>query len=292
MKPFVVLILYLLASTSSFQLQQMHYHRRAKVLVGLSQIDLQSEDFPQDLKKNVRSNLEDAGSVDEEMKVTVENEQFNNEEMELKEAEYLIDDEESDAMRSKNGYDMRPYFEKKRLAIRNKRYNIDKIRLNEKAIRFNNEIKDRQLIHAIDAMVYNNKEKERIYIEEMLLLLDEMCSKNKEIGNIFSKERITIMQMRSRLDRERSSLKYGLSYIQQEHLNYEEEVYNNEIKIIQLMLPNDNEYISYYITRKDFFSTSQQYMFFTGLGELVRFDNIMSDEVYYADYKSFASRWL
>ena len=79
---------------------------------------------------------------------------------------------------------MRTVSEKKRLAIRTERYNINKIRINNKSIRFRNEIKDTQLIRAIDTMMRINKEKERICIEEMKLLLDGKDSRFSVITGV------------------------------------------------------------------------------------------------------------
>ena len=220
-----------------------------------------------------------------EMEAIVDNEQLSNEEMILKEAEYLIDGEESEALDSKGyTYDMRTVFEKKRLAIRTEQYNINKIRMNNKSIRFRNEIKDTQLIRAIDTMMRINKEKERICIEEMNLLLDGKDSRFSVITGV-EKKKFDIVQLRYKLDRERSSLVYGLSYTQINRLNYEEEVYNNEIKTIQLMLPGDDEHIPFSISRKDFYDPTQPYIFLTNISEVVRFDEFRSDKMYFSDYK-------
>ena len=119
------------------------------------------------------------------MEVIVENEQLTDEEMKLKEEEFLIDGEECEAFDSREyRYDMRTVFQKKRLAIRTERYNINKIRINNKSIRFRNEIKDTQLIRAIDTMMRINKEKERICIEEMKLLLDGKDSRFSVITGV------------------------------------------------------------------------------------------------------------
>ena len=339
MKSSVILILVLIVSTASFQLQRMH-HRRATVLVSLSQGDSQSEVFPQVLKKMIEENqietlkcskswnpfdklrlyhlrnfgsylteLHDEAMIEEsqynniikmrsniedvrlEMEVIVENEQLTDDERKLKEAEYLIDGEECEALDSKGyTYDMRTVSEKKRLAIRTERYNINKIHINNKSIRFKNETKETQLIRAIDTMMRINKEKERICIEEMKLLLDGKDSRFSVITGA-EKKKFDIVQLRYKLDRERSSLEYGLSCTQMNRLNYEEEVYNNEIKTIQFMLPGDDQHIPFSISRKDFYDPTQPYIFLTNISEVVRFDEFRSDKLYFSDYK-FIPRWL